>query len=183
MVHLSPFFSTIIAIVDGQDDSERFTSSLSVVSIAAAVIRPGCSVFAFYLLLSCATRGPSAPLAFFHSSSRRVSVNGTTRDSRLMHSYSAPQSPNLGPVMHRSREDRQTPNQFDIRALDAQPSPPSSRGVHVHDFEHQLEENRSRARSVASQRSDLMLGLDEIDDTPPLPDLQQRAIHIPLRTR
>ena len=55
----------------------------------------------------------------------------------------------------------------------------------IHDWERQLQENRSRARdmSTASMRREPALRLDGLDESPRRPNLHGRAMHIPTRTR
>ena len=58
--------------------------------------------------------------------------------------------------------------------------------AHVHDWERQLQENRSRARamSMASRQSHASLeGLDEPTPSRPANHVRHRAMHIPTRTR
>ncbi|KAI9886181.1 MAG: hypothetical protein M1823_002033 [Watsoniomyces obsoletus] len=56
----------------------------------------------------------------------------------------------------------------------------------VHDWERQLQENRSRARtaSIASKHSNLTITLEELDEPAPRPThVRHRAMHVPTRTR
>ncbi len=56
----------------------------------------------------------------------------------------------------------------------------------VHDWERQLQENRSRARaaSITSNRTDMTITLDELDEPAARPaNVRHRAMHVPTRTR
>lgn len=56
----------------------------------------------------------------------------------------------------------------------------------VHDWERQLQENRSRARtaSITSNRTDLTITLDDLAEPAPRPaNVRHRAMHVPTRTR
>lgn len=100
-----------------------------------------------------------------------------------MNQFPALQSPRLPAAIHHPAEGRQTPTQVDFRFFEPEVPSPVNRGVQVHDFEQQLQENRARARAAALQRQDLAVNLEDVEDALPLPDLHRHAIHIPTRTR
>lgn len=100
--------------------------------------------------------------------------------------HPALQTPRPSPVTHRhplSRDGRQTPNHPTSHAVETETSSVIGRGGQFQDFEKQLQENRAKLRAAALNNADLSVDLDDIDDALPLPDLQQRSIHIPTRTR
>lgn len=103
----------------------------------------------------------------------------------LMDPYPILQSLRTGPDVLDRRDD--PPSLGRLEEADVRDGHPPSTvpKSDVHDWERQLQENRSRARamSVASNRTDATAILEDLELSPVRPSLYDRTMHVPTRTR
>lgn len=130
-------------------------------------------------------------MVVFPPSRQPSAVSSTVHEARSMNQHSALQTSTRSPINHRpqhhhlppSGDGRKTPTQLDFHPFDTETSSVIGRAAQFHDFERQLQENRAKVRAAALKSADLSVNLDDIDDALPLPEVHQRSIHIPTRTR
>ena len=119
---------------------------------------------------------PSSPL-----SRRRSNLSIRFPERGLMDPYPLLQelSMNSGAILTTHDGRPRAPN----RTLGPDQPMAVAANADIHDWERQLQENRSRARtmSMASRQSHAALNLDGLDE--PAPSRRHRAMHIPTRTR